>query len=251
MAEPDAVERQNAPQNKQPITFFRKYNLLSKQQARGLIIRLNDKLIKFFTNIYLGPLFDGCKEDTSVSIQSHLKFLDPSDPYYGITSTIMFCTIFDIYVKANDLISLGWGKVTGNRPAIEIKEYFKEEYDVILNRYLDHQKKYNEVEGDYRQFKLDGSKTISNGMHLGKNEKPKFRHGLFWIPWEFSQYLVDKIQTDYTEKCPIEDDDELDKWVVEHSDILDKLKYSSREMVHRPEVRLGAVAVKSSRNEKK
>ncbi len=217
------------------------YSKLDPDRIKKTIIILNDKLIKFLSDIYLGPLFE--EGEPKEPIQSYLKFLDPSDPYYGITSAVMFYFLLSkIYPEANDLMRLSFGVETGTRPCTEIKEYFSEEYDKILNKFIKHQEKYGEVEGEYRQYKYDGSHTSTFGISRNK-ELGCLTNNLWRIPREFSSLLASAIKANNTEKYQI-DDEEFENWVKEHALILSKLKYSRDEMKKHPEVKAGAVAVK-------
>ncbi len=219
------------------------YSTLKPDVIKKTIIILNDKLIKFLSNIYLGPLFQN--GEPKEPIQSYLKFLDPSDPYYGITSTVMYYVLLsDIYLEANDLMRLSFGVEKGTRPCTEVKEYFSEEYNRVLDDLIGHQEKYGEVVGEYRQYKFDGSPTTKFGVI--RNPGVRDRLPCVWrIPREFSSPLAGAIEENNIEKYQI-DDEELENWAKEHESILSILKYSREEMTKHPEVMAEAVAVKIS-----
>ena len=212
-------------------------------KLKRTIIILNDKLIKFLTNIYLGPIFEedeSTKITTLEPVQSRLMFLDPNDPYYKVTTIFMLNIILcDIYPKANDLMRVIRKEEYGSRPADEAKEYFLDEYNKVLNKYLDHQEKYEEVEGDYRRFKFNGNKY----PHLRSRGIPRQGSVVWIIPREYSLDLVKAMWMNNVEKYQI-DDEKLDDWIEEHVSLLKKLNHSNGEMDDHPEVQAGAISVK-------
>lgn len=168
------------------LTFNHQTRDQALDKIKKTIIVLNDKLIKFLTNIYLGPLFESTQtpsESTQTPfepIQTFLKFLDPNDPYCGVTSNVMLPRILNIYQKSNDLMMTTSSNCKqGGRPATEIKEYFSEEYNTIISELVDHQEKYGEVVGDYMQYSPRGKPTRKHGMHVSPNDTTKKEFGKY------------------------------------------------------------------------
>jgi len=202
---------------------------------------INDKLAQFLSKIYLGPLFEesGPKEP----LQTYLNFLNPYDPSYKITTKFLLTILlWDIYPVANNLMCVGFSRRIGTCPATEVKDYFQEEYAIVIKRYAEHQEKFNEIEGDYQQYSMrNGLPTIIHGKHLTLNTKPKLRP-IWRFPREYSLSFMGKIINNNTEKYCVTDN--LDNWIEEVSALYTILKYSRTEINKHPEII--TVAVKSA-----
>jgi hypothetical protein len=202
---------------------------------------INDKLAQFLSSIYLGPLFED--REPKEPVQEYLKFLDPTDPHYKITTTLTLSQLLcDIYPVASNIKMWRFNKEMGEFTATEIKEVFSEEYSAILKSFVEHQERFGEVEGDYQQYRrMDGKKTSSHGMHLQPGEKRKVIYTIWRIPREHSDYLCSAIIRGNTKKCVIDNDD----WVTEQGDIYTKLKHTREEIIKHPEMILNST-VKSA-----
>ena len=207
-----------------------------------MTIIVNDKLAQFLSNVYLGPMFeDG---ESKEPVQEYLKFLDPKDPFYRVTTKTVLFLLLGLYPIANNIKRTLLNREEGTFAATEIKEIFSYEHAKVLKDCVEHQEKFGEVEGDYQQYKMgshSGQKTISHGVHLQADENPRAIYQIWQLPREYSNYFIGAIVCNNTKQCIIINDD----LAKEQKDLCKKLIHTKGELVKHPEMILNS-SVKSA-----